>query len=82
MISIAGTTLNAPEDLPKALTDRKPGDEVELVFKRRGGQEVRAKTTLTEDPRLEVVPIEKSGGTLTDAQKRFRDAWLNSKVTK
>jgi predicted metalloprotease with PDZ domain len=82
LISIAGTTLNAPEDLPKALTDRKPADEVELVFKRRGGQEVRAKTTLAEDPRLEVVPIEKSGGTLTDAQKHFRDAWLNSKVTK
>jgi predicted metalloprotease with PDZ domain len=81
LISVAGTTLSAPEDLAKTLTDHKPGDEVDLVFKRKDGQEVRAKTTLTEDQHIEVVPVEKSGGTLTDAQKHFRDAWLNSKAS-
>jgi predicted metalloprotease with PDZ domain len=79
LLSVAGVALTSPEDLPKALAEHKPGDEVELVFKRRG-QDVHAKATLTEDPRLEVVPVEKSGGTLTDTQKRFRDAWLGSKV--
>jgi hypothetical protein len=29
---------------------------------------------------LELVPIEKAGGTLTEEQRRFREAWLGSKV--
>jgi hypothetical protein len=36
--------------------------------------------TLAEDPSLEVVTVEASGGTLTPAQKTFRDAWLASKT--
>jgi predicted metalloprotease with PDZ domain len=82
LVSIAATPVPTPEDFTKALASHKPGDEVEIVFKRRSGEEVRAKTRLIEDPRLEVVPVEKTGGnaTLTDAQKRFRDAWLGSKV--
>jgi predicted metalloprotease with PDZ domain len=82
LISVAGTTLTSTDDLTNALASHKPGDEVDLVFKRRTGEEVRAKTTLTEDPRLEVVPTEKAGGTLTDAQKRLRDAWLGRKAAK
>ena len=34
---------------------------------------------LEEDPRLEIVPVEQTGGTLTPEQKQFRDAWLGSK---
>lgn len=52
---------------------------MELVFKRRG-QEVHAKAQLAEDTRLEIVPLDKTGGTLTEDQKRFRDSWLNSKA--
>jgi len=52
---------------------------VELVFKRRG-REMRAKALLVEDERLEIMPVEKMGRTLTDNQKRFREAWLNSKA--
>ena len=44
------------------------------------GAEKKATARLIEDPRLEVVPFEKAGRTLTDAQKKFRDAWLASKV--
>jgi hypothetical protein len=33
---------------------------------------------LEEDPRLEVVLVEKIGGTLTDEQRRFRESWLGS----
>jgi predicted metalloprotease with PDZ domain len=83
LVSIAGTPVSAPEDLIKALDSHKPGEEVEIVFKRHsGGEEVRAKVQLIEDYRLEIVPVEKAGGAtaLTDAQKRFRDAWLGSKV--
>ena len=37
-----------------------------------------ARVTLAEDPHLEVVPAE-HGGTLTAAQKTFRDRWLGAK---
>jgi predicted metalloprotease with PDZ domain len=79
LISVAGTTMTSPDDLSKAIADHKPRDEVDLVFKRRG-QEVHAKAQLVEDPNLEIVSVEKTGGTLTNEQKRFRDAWLKSKA--
>ena len=79
LISVAGVTLASADDLSKAIAERKPGEEVELVFNRRG-QEVQAKARLVEDERLEIVPVEKTGATLTDDQKRFRAAWLNSKA--
>jgi predicted metalloprotease with PDZ domain len=61
-----------------ALAKQKPGAAVPLRFTRRSGEVVNATLTLEEDPRVEVVPIEKSGGTLTDDQRRFRESWLNS----
>jgi predicted metalloprotease with PDZ domain len=79
LISVAGVTLASPEDLPRAIAGRKPGEEVELVFNRRG-REVHAKARLAEDERLEIVPIETTGVTLTDDQRRFRASWLNSKA--
>jgi len=32
----------------------------------------------SDDPRLTLTPIEEAGQTLTDAQRRFREAWLSS----
>jgi predicted metalloprotease with PDZ domain len=80
LLTIAGTPMTSTDDLTKLLATHKPGDEVEIVFKRGTGEDVKAKTTLTEDPRLEVVPVEKTGATLTDTQKRFRESWLGSKA--
>jgi hypothetical protein len=34
--------------------------------------------TLIEDPRVRIVAGEELGATLSDAQKRFRAAWLSS----
>ena len=39
---------------------------------------MNATLALEEDPRIEVVPVEKTGGTLTDEQRRFRESWLGS----
>jgi len=77
---VAGVPINSQDDVSKSIADKKPGDEVELVFRRRN-QEVRASAKLAEDQRLEMVPVEKLGGSLSDEQKRFRDAWLQSKAT-
>ena len=49
-----------------------------LRFVRRSGEIVNATLVLDEDPRIEIVPIEKIGGMLTDDQKRFRESWLSS----
>ena len=46
---------------------------------RRSGETVNATLALEEDPRFEIVPVEQAGGTLTAAQKQFRDAvaWIS-----
>ena len=62
----------------EVLARHKPGDRVPLRFVRRSGETVNATLVLDEDPRIEIVPIEKTGGTLTDDQRRFRESWLSS----
>lgn len=79
LVSVAGVKLTSSEDLSKALAGRKPGNEVELIFKRRG-QEVRTTATLAEDTRLELVPVETAEGALSKEQKQFRESWLRSKA--
>jgi predicted metalloprotease with PDZ domain len=78
VLSIAGTQTSRPEDVESALKHLKPGTTVPLVFRRRGGAEVSAKLQLTENPHQEVVTAEAVGQALTDAQRRFRNAWLGS----
>ncbi len=79
VLSVAGKSLAAPEDLAKALADHHAGDTVEIVFRRRG-QEVRAMAVLADSPELELVPVETMGGSLSSEQRQFREAWLASKV--
>ena len=66
--------------LQAALKARKPGDRLTITYKRRGGATGRTTITLKEDPALEAVTLEASGGTLTPAQKAFRDGWLGPKA--
>ena len=61
--------------LQAALKSRKPGDRLTITFKRRGGATGTATITLKEDPSLEAVTLESTGGTLTAGQKRFRESW-------
>jgi predicted metalloprotease with PDZ domain len=80
ILSVAGTSLEAPEDLAKALADHKAGESVEIVSRRRG-QETHASATLADPIGLEIVPVEKTEGVvLTPEQKQFREAWLASKA--
>ncbi len=50
-----------------------------IHFVRRGGERVETTIVLEEDPRIEIVPIETAGGTLTVEQQRFRQAWLGAR---
>jgi predicted metalloprotease with PDZ domain len=80
LLSLDGTKVASVQELQKLLGLQKPGAALPIAFLRRG-QEVQSTVTLSEDERLEIAPIESTdGGTLTPAQKAFRDAWLASKV--
>jgi predicted metalloprotease with PDZ domain len=75
---IDGQRINGDSDVAAALARHKPGDSVQVVFVDRTGTARTARVTLAEDPAMEVVPAER-GGTLTAAQKTFRDSWLGPK---
>ncbi len=53
------------------------GRQLPIVFDRRG-RAGHGAIMLVEDPRREIVIAEDAGQPLTDAQRRFRDAWLRS----
>lgn len=78
LVNLDGTALTSMANYEEALARHKPGDRVPLRFVRRSGEVVNATLTLAEDPRIEVVPVEKTGGGLSGDQKRFRDSWLTS----
>ena len=80
LVSLAGTPITAPEDIGKIVANHKAGEQIALVFRRRGGQEVSTTVTLVESNRFELVPVESTGTTLTPEQQQFRAAWLGSKV--
>lgn len=66
--------------LAAALKDRKPGDQIAVEFRRPSGLVVKSSVLLGEDPALQAVTVESTGGTLTPGQKAFREAWVGSKV--
>jgi predicted metalloprotease with PDZ domain len=80
IVSIDGVAVASRSALDDVLAKHKPGDQVPLRFVRRDGETVNAALALEEDPRVEIVPIEQTGGSLTEAQKAFRERWLGSKT--
>jgi len=74
ILEVAGSNVTSAADFTRALDGRAPGDEVTLVFERRG-QPVASMLRLVPDPRVEIVDL---GQALTPEQRRFRNAWLNS----
>ena len=82
IVSIDGIPLTSQEAFAQVLRKHKPGEEVPIRFVRRSGETVNGTLTLQPDPRYEIVPLEQAGETPTEAQKKFRDDWLGSKVKK
>jgi predicted metalloprotease with PDZ domain len=77
IVSIGGAKVTRADDVDRAITTRKPGDPVAIVFERRG-QPVTATMRLVADPRVELVVAEQIGQPVTAAQRAFREAWLSS----
>jgi predicted metalloprotease with PDZ domain len=77
ILSLGGSRVAATADIDRALATRKPGESLQIVYERRG-ERITSILKLVENPSLELVPAEEAGQTLSDAQRKFRDAWLGS----
>ena len=73
-----GKAIATVDDWQAAIRAHKPGDAVPIEFNRHGAA-IKASMTLEEDPTMEVVTLESTGGTLSPDQKTMRDAWLGSR---
>lgn len=82
IVSLDGRPIASDAALQEVLGRRRAGDRVPVRFVRRSGEAVDATIALEADPRIEIVPVEATGGTPTDEQQRFRQTWLGSKVNK
>jgi PDZ domain-containing secreted protein len=74
-----GQRIASADDITSVLRRHKPGDRIDLVFVNRTARPTTSSITLGEDPHIEIVAAEAAGGTLTAAQKAFRDLWLEPK---
>jgi hypothetical protein len=52
---------------------------VTLEYIDRTGTSKTANVVLGENPHVNVIAVEGAGGSLTPAQRAFRDAWLKSR---
>jgi predicted metalloprotease with PDZ domain len=77
IVSIGPSTNVHVGEVESAIQSARPGSDLPIVFVRRG-QRVTATLRVVADPRIEVVPVEQAGQTLSDGQRRFRETWLRS----
>jgi predicted metalloprotease with PDZ domain len=77
VVAIGGTDIDSVAAVDRIIRGRKPGETVSIDFDRRGHR-VTASLRLVEDPRLELIPLEDTGESLTAEHRRFREAWLGS----
>ena len=79
IVSAGGAAVASAADFVRALETRKPGEAMTITYQRHG-QRSTTSVSVEEDPRRELLPAEQVGAPLTDAQRRFRQAWLSSQV--
>jgi predicted metalloprotease with PDZ domain len=77
IVAVDASAARRAEDVNTAIRAARPGASLAVTYLRRN-QRVTSMIRVVADPRVEVVPAEQAGQTLTDAQRRFRDAWLRS----
>ena len=70
-----GQRINTDNDISTVLGRHKPGDRVSIAFVDRTGRTKTATVVVAENPQLEIVPVDAP----TEAQRKFRDAWLGPK---
>lgn len=81
LLTADGVEIQNQETLNNITETHKPGDVIPITYSYYG-DEMKTTLTFSENPMLEVVSIEKTGGTLTPSMQAFRDNWLNTQVKK
>ncbi|MES2417526.1 MAG: PDZ domain-containing protein [Bacteroidota bacterium] len=79
LLTIDGVAVKDQSVLTQLSDTRKPGDVITVTYSYHG-EEKTTKLTLSENPSLELITIEKTGGILTPAMQTFRNNWLSSQV--
>ncbi|HUU32867.1 MAG TPA: PDZ domain-containing protein, partial [Vicinamibacterales bacterium] len=82
IVAIAGVDVTSSQAVQAVLAQHAPGAKLALKFVRRSGETVNGSVVLEEDPRIEIVPAESAGKTVTAEQRRLRTGWLASRRTK
>ena len=77
---VAGQRTSSAEEVNTAINRRRPGDRISITYVDRAGVTKTASVTLVENPHVEIVAVEAAGGSLTPAQRTFREHWLGSQV--
>jgi predicted metalloprotease with PDZ domain len=77
ILSVGGSDVSSASDVDREFRSRRPGEEVRVVFERRG-QRVTSIVRLIADPRQELAPVEETGSAPTPAELEFREAWLDA----
>ena len=78
LLAFDGVAISGPSRLEELVQRRRPGDRVRLSIRRRGTAHDLT-LTVAEDPRLQLVPIERVGRQASSAEREFRQRWLASK---
>jgi len=76
IVAIAGVDVTSSQAVQDVLARHAPGAKLALKFVRRSGETVNGSVVLQEDPRIEIVPAETAGQTVTPEQRRLRTGWL------
>lgn len=79
LIKAGNTLLDSPGAWSRVLAGSKPGAVLPIEIQRRG-QQLVLPLRVAENPDIEIVRIERTGGRLTPDQEAFRRAWMESKV--
>jgi predicted metalloprotease with PDZ domain len=78
LLKIAGERVTSAETVNIVLGRHRPGERVTIIYIDRTGTTKTAPIVLAENPHVDMVPAEAAGGSLTPAQRAFRDRWLKS----
>lgn len=76
--TIDGKKITTNADVDSLLVKHAVGDVIVIECNQRG-EDKKLSVTLTENPKLEIVPFEKIGKEITPAIKSFRESWLGKK---
>lgn len=79
LLTFDGQTVPDQATLAKITEAHQPGDVVTVTYSYHG-EEKTTQLKFAENPALELVSIEKTGGILTPAMQAFRNNWLNSQI--